>query len=97
MKPHTPSSKDYRGSREKSEYLSIIRRANEFATLPEAKHRKSPRESTCEPVKCLAFTDHNSVEEFRALSAVQEEVDNLSKLIRERDASNPLVAQLVVC
>jgi hypothetical protein len=91
---HTPASRDYKGSREKSEYSAIIKRANEFGASSENKAQKEKREPNRNPIQCIAFTDHNSVEGFRALRNIQEEIENFSKLIRERDPSNPLLAEL---
>ena len=91
---HTPSSRDYKGTREKSEYSAIIKGANEFGASSQAKGKKQKRESIRNPIQCIAFTDHNSIEGFRTLRNIQEELENFSKLIRERDPTNPLLAEL---
>jgi hypothetical protein len=91
---HTPASKDFRGSTQPTEYLSLIRRANAFgAAANTSKDKKSTGEHR-NPIGCVAFTDHNSVEGFRKFRQLQEETERLSKAIRTRDPENSLVPQL---
>jgi hypothetical protein len=93
---HTPASADYRGTREDDEFINIVKRANEFGPSAEAGEKKGERKGRGQrnPIGCVAFTDHNSVEGFRRYRSLHEEIDKLSKAVRARDPSNPLVDQL---
>jgi hypothetical protein len=91
---HTPASKDYRGSKEDSEYLNVIRKANEFGAAGNTDRTKKKNVASRNPIGCVAFTDHNSVEGFRKYRQLQEETEKLAKGIRGRDPENSLVSEL---
>jgi hypothetical protein len=91
---HTPASKDYRGSKEDSEYLNAIRKANEFGAAGNDDRTKKKNVVSRNPIGCVAFTDHNSVEGFRKYRQLQEEIERLAKGIRGRDPENSLVSEL---
>jgi hypothetical protein len=91
---HTPASKDYRGSKEDSEYLNVIRKANEFGAAGNTDRTKKKNVASRNPIGCVAFTDHNSVEGFRKYRQLQEETEKLAKGIRGRDPENSLVTEL---
>lgn len=91
---HTPASVDYRGSRDASEYLEIVRRANEFETSAETSKIPVSKKRGLNPIGCVAFTDHNSVEGFRKFRELLEETEKLSKALRTRDPANPLIPRL---
>lgn len=90
---HTPASKDYRGSIESSEFLAILRKANEFGSLKQ-KYRPGGQSQSRNQIGCVVFTDHASVDGFKKLRELQEETDKLCKALKLRDASNPLTVQL---
>jgi hypothetical protein len=50
---HTPASRDYRGSRDKSEFLAIIRKANEFGALAKKGKRRAPKSALPTPYNAL--------------------------------------------
>ena len=85
---HTPASKDYKGRRDESEYVRLIQSANQFHEV--RKDRHSERNNERNPIGCIVFTDHNSVEGFVTYRTITEETDRLSKAIRNRDSDNPL-------
>jgi hypothetical protein len=91
---HTPASKDYKGSRSQTEYLSLIRSANEFGSPGRSEKKSGLKKDERKPIGCIAFTDHNSVEGFRTYRQVLEETEKLSKGVRSRDPENILVTQL---
>jgi hypothetical protein len=91
---HTPASKDYRGNKEDSEYLNVIRKANEFGAAGNTDKTKKKGIASRNPIGCVAFTDHNSVEGFRKFRQLQEETEKLAKGIRGRDPENSLVSEL---
>lgn len=90
---HTPASEDYQGPRERSEYIKILKRANEFeeATIAVGKVRSRRR---ARPIGCIAFTDHNSVEGFREWRRLYDETVSLAEAVRDRDPGNTLLQQL---
>jgi hypothetical protein len=99
MKPQAPASKDYKGSRDQIEYLTLIRGANEFGPPGKSEKKTDTKKADAKKedrklIECIAFTDHNSVEGFRAYRQVLEETEKLSKAVRSRDPENTLVSQL---
>src|SRR5438105_6691634 len=87
---HTPASYDYEGSRDESEYLALIRSANEFGVG--AEQRKSSDRKQL--ISCIAFTDHNSVEGFCKWRRTVDETTSLTTAVRSRDPKNELVRSL---
>jgi hypothetical protein len=87
---HTPASYDYEGLRDDSEYLTLIKRANEFGI------GASKRDSTGRKhlISCVAFTDHNSVEGFCRWKRIVEDTGSLAAAIRNRDPNNELLKNL---
>src|SRR5215472_2061725 len=90
---HTPASRDYRGNREAGEYSRLIRAANEFGSSDAPKKKHSERAKSQNPIGCVVFTDHNSVDGFCTFRRLLEENESLSKAIRARDPDNPLAIQ----
>jgi uncharacterized protein YkuJ len=91
---HTPASKDYRGPRETREYIDIIRRANEFSGSGGHQAAKRRFEEAENPVACVVFTDHNSVEGFQTYQNLAKDTTQLRDSIRVRDPVNPLLKEL---
>lgn len=90
---HTPASSDYQGNKDSSEYLRILRSANEFGKIRESRTRQRSGNSG-NPIGCVVFTDHNSIDGFRKIRELQEETDRLLKAVKVRDSNNPLTPQL---
>ena len=90
---HSPASRDYIGPKEDSEYIGIIKRANDFEDLDRGFKSGRPR-ATLKPIKCIAFTDHNSVEGFRKWKGIYDDTIKLAEAVRDRDPNNPLVQKL---
>ncbi len=91
---HTPASADWKGPRDDSEYLNLIRRANELGITEQAGAKSKRDRQDRRPIGCIAFTDHNSVEGFRKLRALQDETRGLRDSLRLRDPGNPYLSQL---
>lgn len=87
---HTPGSKDYKGAKEDSEFIRILRAASDSTN--EAHSRKKTRKRP--DLGCVAFTDHNSVEGFRRFKKFHEETDLLSRSVQTRSPDNPLLKEL---
>lgn len=84
---HTPASNDYRGRKDDSEYLALIKRVSEVGGRKSFRTRKSQ-------ISCICFTDHNSVEGFRKWRELYENTVSLAEAIRLRDPSNELLKRL---
>ena len=90
---HTPASKDYIGPADDAEYVALIKRANEFEDR-EHKVARPRRSSAPRPIRCIAFTDHNSVEGFRKWRSIYDETVRLAEAVRDRDPNNSLLQRL---
>jgi hypothetical protein len=88
---HTPASKDYQGPRDDSEFLSLLRRANEFE---KSATPRLPKKTKASSINCVAFTDHNSVDGFTTWKSIYDKSADLAEAVRERDPNNPLLKQL---
>jgi hypothetical protein len=88
---HTPASKDYEGPKEDGEFISLLRRANEFE---KSTANKSLPKRGSKPISCVAFTDHNSIDGFRKWKTIYDKSAALAEAIRDRDPSNPLLKEL---
>ncbi len=90
---HTPASRDYRGGKDNSEYLTILRRANDFGQREKTPTKDKKRDKR-NPIGCVVFTDHNSIDGFSKVRELQDETDKLLKILRIRDSTNTLAPQL---
>ena len=88
---HTPASHDYEGPKDDGEFITLLRRANEFEKS--TTHTKRPKKAS-KPVSCVAFTDHNSIDGFRKWKTIYDKSAALAEAIRDRDPSNPLLKEL---
>jgi hypothetical protein len=84
---------DYKGGRDDSEYLALLRQANEFVSK-ESEGGARKREAPKRPLGCLAFTDHNSVEGFRKYRDLYHETLSLRNSLRGRDPANAFLEKL---
>ena len=91
---HTPASKDYKGSSDLSEYLKLIKSANQFGASSLTGRTPTEKKSDRSPIGCVAFTDHNSVEGFRKYRQLVDETEKFAKAIGARDPGNALVQQV---
>jgi hypothetical protein len=90
---HTPASKDYQGPDDDAEFISIIKRANEFED-PNTTLRKARPGTASRPIRCIAFTDHNSVDGFRRWKTIYDETVKLAGAIGDKDPNNSLLQKL---
>lgn len=91
---HTPASNDYKGSREDTEYLEIIRRANAPDAVAGVGIEQELRETPDKRIGCIAFTDHNSVEGFRRYYDLHRKTQEHHEFLSSRDAGNPFLTRL---
>jgi hypothetical protein len=76
---HTPSSKDYKGEKNKEEYKNIILKAN-------LKYKKTDekRDDSLQ-IKMIAITDHNTTDGFKTIMGMKKETSELIKALKERN------------